>query len=114
MNENLTDGMSKQPLPILGMEEEELQELIDDCTKHGSPTLQEIIARLTHPGRRRAESHYLRLSYDKEMQKIVVRDVIDGEAFFCCMIVFHGWPETGFKHNGSFQLDPHYGWSSHT
>lgn len=38
----------------------------------------------------------------------------DGRAGLCGGIIFHGFPETGYKQNGSVQLDASYGWSTHT
>lgn len=101
-------------LSLANMTEEDMEKLLIDCDEHDDTSLVNIIRRLTNPRRRVCEKQCIRLSYDKEMQKITVREVRDGEVDFYGMIVFHGWPETGFKHNGSFQLDPQYGWELHT
>lgn len=29
-------------------------------------------------------------------------------------VIFHGFPEIGYKQNGSVQIDPSYGWQIHT
>ncbi len=29
-------------------------------------------------------------------------------------IIFHGFPESGYRQNGSVQIDPSYGWQIHT
>ncbi len=29
-------------------------------------------------------------------------------------IIFHGYPDEGYKVNGSIQIDPAYGWHTHT
>ncbi len=38
----------------------------------------------------------------------------DGRQGLCGGIIFHGFPETGYKQNGSVQLTAGYGWSTHT
>lgn len=39
---------------------------------------------------------------------------VDGLHGLCGGIIFHGFPETGYKENGSVQLEGSYGWSTHT
>lgn len=39
---------------------------------------------------------------------------VDGRYGLCGGIIYHGFPDTGYKENGSVQLEGSYGWSTHT
>lgn len=38
----------------------------------------------------------------------------DGSLYMNGGIIFHGLPETGYMQNGSVEIDPHFGWATHT
>ena len=38
----------------------------------------------------------------------------DGSVMLNGGVIFHGFPESGYKQNGSAQIDPSYGWQIHT
>ena len=38
----------------------------------------------------------------------------DGSVMLNGGVIFHGFPESGYKQNGSVQIDPSYGWQIHT
>lgn len=38
----------------------------------------------------------------------------DGSVSLAGGMIFHGFPDEGYKQNGSVQLTPSYGWSIHT
>lgn len=38
----------------------------------------------------------------------------DGSIMLNGGVIFHGFPESGYKQNGSVQIDPSYGWHIHT
>lgn len=65
-----------------------------------------------------------RLKVSDDHTMVVSRDFTEHSFLFCeeylgrCLlgggIIFHGFPETGYKQNGSVLLEPKYGWSIHT
>lgn len=38
----------------------------------------------------------------------------DGSVMLNGGVIFHGFPESGYKQNGSVQIDQSYGWQIHT
>ena len=38
----------------------------------------------------------------------------DGSVYFNGGVIFHGFPDEGYKQNGSVQISPSYGWQIHT
>lgn len=39
---------------------------------------------------------------------------VDGLCGLAGGIIFHGFPESGYRENGSVQIEPAYGWQTHT
>lgn len=64
--------------------------------------------------RRCADNHYLELSYNPGFKEFVFAEYTNGKQGLVGGVVFHGWPETGYKENYAVQLTPSYGWSVHT
>ncbi len=90
-----------------------LREIIQDCHNHGDDSLMSILRRF-HNHRCVAEDHSITVKYREWDNEFVWIEHYDGEDHIIGHIVFHGWPETGYQQNGSVQIDPRYGWASHT
>lgn len=91
----------------------ELKALIADCRAHGNDSLLECF-KIRHCSCRIAADQYTVITYDKKWHEFSFSEYVNGTARLSGGITFHGWPETGYETNGSVQIDPHYGWSSHT
>lgn len=90
-----------------------LKELIADCRSHNNDSLMDCF-RLLHNLQRVASDHYVEVSYNSSWNEFIACEYINGKQGVVRGFVFHGWPETGYQTNGSVQLDPRYGWSSHS
>lgn len=90
-----------------------LKEIIRDCHNHNDDSLMGIF-RGFHKKRCVAEDHTVIVKYAWWDNEFICSDYYNGEVHMIAHVKFHGWPETGYQTNGSIQLDPHYGWSSHT
>ena len=103
----------KVPVKIQGITLSELKALIADCRAHGNDSLFECFKR-RQKACRVADDQYTVISYHKHWHEFTFCEYINGKEGLAGHIVFHGWPETGYQTNGAVQLDPKYGWSSHT
>lgn len=90
-----------------------LKELIQDCRYHNNDTLLECLKRF-HKYQQCAKDHKIIVKWNSCYQQFSFRELINGEEHLSGGIVFHGWPETGYQSNKSVQLDPLYGWATHT
>lgn len=90
-----------------------LKELIKDCRKHGNDSLLECLKRF-HSYRRVASNQHIEISYNSGYNEFTFCEMVDGIRTLVGGIIFHGWPETGYQTNNSFQLTPQYGWAIHT
>ncbi len=90
-----------------------LRELIEDCHKHHDDSLMAIFRRF-HNMRRVADDHEVLIRYHSHSNEFACIEHYDGEDHMIRHIIFHGWPETGYLTNGSIQIEPKYGWASHT
>lgn len=91
----------------------QLKELIQDCRYHNNDTLLECLKRF-HNYRQCAKDHKIIVKWNSCYQQFSFRELINGEERLSGGIVFHGWPESGYQVNNSVQLDPLYGWATHT
>ena len=91
----------------------ELKALIADCRAHGNDSLLECF-KMRHKSCRVADDQFYVITWHKAWNEFTFCEYINGNAGLAGHIVFHGWPETGYQTNGAIQLDPRYGWSSHT
>lgn len=64
--------------------------------------------------RRCSKDHYIEFGYNPWFNEFVFCEYVNGRQRLVGGVVFHGWPETGYKENYSCQLTPSYGWSTHT
>ena len=90
-----------------------LRELIQDCRNHNDDSLMNILSRF-HRRRLISEDHTITIKYCEWDNEFIWTEHYEGEDHIIGHIVFHGWPETGYQQNGSVQIDPRYGWASHT
>lgn len=90
-----------------------LRELVSECHLHNDDSLMGIF-RQFHKMRRVADDHTITIKYCWWGNEFACIEHYDGEDHMVRHIIFHGWPETGYQQNGSVQIDPRYGWASHT
>lgn len=90
-----------------------LKELFAESEKHDDHSLAECLRRF-HNYRRVSSDQYVKVYYDGKYNEFAFGEYIDGKCRLSGRIIFHGWPETGYQSNNSVQIDPSYGWSSHT
>lgn len=105
--------ITKVPVKFKGISLSELKALIADCYAHGDDSLFELFKRRQR-AYRVANDQYTVISYDKSWGEFTFCEYINGKEGVAGHIVFHGWPETGYQTNGAVQLNPRYGWDSHT
>lgn len=91
----------------------QLKRLIQDCRYHNNDTLWECLKRF-HNYQQCAKDHKIIVKWNDCYQRFSFCEFINGKAQLSGGIVFHGWPESGYQVNNSVQLDPLYGWASHT
>lgn len=104
---------TKVPVKISNISLSKLKELISDCHAHNDNSLLDCLKRF-HQYRRVAKEQMIFVSYNPGCNEFTFGEYINGEWGLCGGIIFHGWPETGYKENNSVQLTPGYGWSTHT
>lgn len=90
-----------------------LKKLVRDCEAHGDTSLMDILKRF-HSYRQTAADHFIRINYDQRYNEFGFCEYVNRKPRLNGGIIFHGWPETGYKTNNSFQLTPKYGWALHT
>lgn len=90
-----------------------LREIIQDCHNHNDDSLMNIF-RGFHRIRRVADDHTMTIRYHKHSNEFACVEHFNGEDHMIRFVIFHGWPETGYMTNNSIQIDPHYGWASHS
>lgn len=90
-----------------------LKALITECRAHGDDSLLDCLKQRQNSCRVAADQ-YVEINYFEHWKKFDFCEYVNGSPSLSGGIIFHGWPETGYETNGSVQIDPHYGWSSHT
>lgn len=105
--------LTKVPVKFNDAVLSELKSLIADCRLHGNDSLLDVFKR-RQKSCRVADDQYTVITYHKRWNEFTFCEYINGKERLAGHIVFHGWPETGYQTNGAVQLDPCYGWSSHT
>lgn len=106
-------AVSKISVIIRGISFSQLKVLIRDCRNHGDDSLMNCLKRLKNH-RQVAKNHQYRIHYDEQYNEFSFGEYVNGVCRLCGVIKFHGWPESGYQTNGSVQLEPRYGWASHT
>lgn len=90
-----------------------LKELIQDCRSHSDDSLLKCLKRF-HNHRQQAKDHKVSIWYNERRNEFSFAEMVNGKCQLNGAIVFHGWPESGYQESNSVQLDPRYGWASHT
>lgn len=90
-----------------------LKGLIQSGHYRNDNSLMECLKRF-HKYRQCAKNHKIVVTWSDSNKQFYFCEMINGEAQLCGGIVFHGWPETGYRRNNSFQITPKYGWAIHT
>lgn len=88
------------PVKFFNITLSKVKELIRECEAHNY--------------RRVATDQYIQISYNPGYNEFTFCEYTNGKQGLVGGIIFHGWPETGYMVNGSYQMEPTYGWSSHT
>lgn len=101
------------PVKFFNITLSKVKELIRECEAHNDNSLIEIFRRF-HNYRRVAIDQYIQISYNPGYNEFTFCEYTNGKQGLVGGIIFHGWPETGYMVNGSYQMEPTYGWSSHT
>ena len=101
------------PIKFFNITLSKIKELIRECEAHDDISLIEIF-RHFHNYRRVAKDQYIQISYNPGYNEFTFCEYTNGKQGLVGGIIFHGWPETGYMVNGSYQIEPTYGWSSHT
>lgn len=103
----------KLPVRFQNITLSKLKELIIDCHNHDDDSLMDCLKRF-HLYTRCATDQYIEVNYNPGYNEFVFSEHTNGKVGLVGGIVFHGWPEIGYSENGSVQLSPRYGWSTHT
>lgn len=104
---------TKVPVIIRGASLSKLKELVSECHKHDDDSLMNCLRRF-HNYMRMASDQHIEVSYNSAWNEFAFCEYINGKPGLVGGIVFHGWSETGYKTNNAVQLEPHFGWSTHT
>lgn len=103
----------RMTLKFEGITYSQLKELIRDCEAHGDDSLLKKLKGLRRRMKLGAD-HYIQITYRPSYNEFTFCEYLNGTPRINGGIIFHGWPETGYKTNGSVQLSPSYGWATHT
>lgn len=103
----------KVSVEIGGISLSKLKGLIQDCRSHNDDSLLNCMKRF-HNYRQQAKDHNVSVWYNEYCNEFSFAEMVNGECRLNGAIVFHGWPESGYRKNNSVQLTPKYGWASHT
>lgn len=103
----------KIPLRFNNIKLSKLKDLIRDCEGHEGRSLLDELRSFRHY-RRVATDQHIELSYSPSWNEFVFSEHINGKVGLVGGLVFHGWPDTGYKENYAVQLTPGYGWAKHT
>ncbi len=104
---------SRITICIAGISLSRLKSMIQDCRNHGDDSLLECFKRF-RDYRQIAKDHKVCVRYIESCNAFSFCELINGKCGVSGGIVFHGWPETGYATNNSFQIEPQYGWAIHT
>lgn len=90
-----------------------LDEQMKYAAKHNDTSLSDIITRLENRPRC-AKKHRIVIAEDFTKRSFIFTEYVDDRICMNGGIIFHGYPEEGYKENYSVQLSPSYGWQMHT
>lgn len=90
-----------------------LEEQLQYAKQHNDSSLDDILKRLRNRPRC-ADNHYIQIDKDFAERSFIFTEFINDKVDMRGGIIFHGYPNEGYKENGSVQLTPQYGWQIHT
>lgn len=90
-----------------------LDEQMKYAELHNDTSLSDIITRLENRPRC-AKKHRVVIAEDFTKRSFIFTEYINDRISLNGGIIFHGYPEEGYKENYSVQLSPAYGWQMHT
>lgn len=61
-----------------------------------------------------SDEHEVNIGKDWEKRCFSFGEYVNDKAVLCGAIIYHGYPDEGYRQNFSVQLEPSYGWSMHT
>lgn len=103
----------KIPISFNGLSISAIKGIIKECHLHNDNSFLDCLK-----GMQRGSKHFkdtkVELNYSIDDNVFYFSKTVNGKPSLYGAIKFHGWPETGYQPNGSVQLNPRYGWSSHT
>lgn len=103
----------KLPIKFINISLFELKAIIKkDVEEMGNTLLTEL--KKLHQRRRTASNEFVQISYDSYLNKFCCSHITNGKAGLYNEIKFHGTPDTGYLTASSIQIDPRYGWASHS
>lgn len=104
---------AKMPVKFPNLSMQNLKEIIKNDVERLGNTLLPILKRFQNY-RRTSTNECVEVWYDAKYNEFSFSKICNGKVEMNGGIIFHGTPETGYMQNGSVQLCPSYGWSSHT
>lgn len=94
--------------------EKYFNEQLEYAKQHNDESLENILRRFKHRVKQSSD-HKIVINKDGYAERsFVFREIYGGECHLFGGIIFHGYPEEGYIHNGSTQLVPSFGWQTHT
>ena len=114
------NGMTELPtdfsIPIVFASPETeayFKEQLEYAEKHNDKSLSNCMERLTHRIKMSSD-HIVRISQDYQERSFLFCHYYGGQPHDNGGIIFHGYPDEGYRVANSVQLSPSYGWSTHT
>ncbi len=104
---------SKIPIKFYNIALSKLKELIRDCEGRQGRSLLDVLKDFRYY-KRSATNQHIEVAYSPHWNEFTFSEHTNGEVGLVGGIIFHGWPETGYKQNFAVQLTPSYGWAKHT
>lgn len=90
-----------------------VREQLKYAEKHNDNSLKDIFERFKKRPRCN-DLHEIVISKDFSERSFIFTELIGGERSLTGGIIFHGYPNEGYKENNSVQLTPTFGWQVHT
>ena len=111
-------GMEPLPsdftIPVEFIEcEDYFNEQLEYAKAHNDTSLQDCIDRFNRRIKQGGD-HKIVIFRDYTERSFLFREMYGGKSHLCGGIIFHGYPDEGYRVNDSIQLSPSYGWSTHT
>lgn len=103
---------AKVPVHFVDLTIGQLKQLLTRDAHYTAGTLRKLLKRFQRRYKV-AKDQYIEVRLI-DSNDLAWAEYYDGQFRIWGHLINHGSPETGYMKNNSFQIDPHYGWSSHT